>query len=66
MFCRIAYNVMGAFSPKCDCLANVNGDGMLTPTDFTTLNAAFNSNAPEYDQNREEACTQTDFTAGCD
>lgn len=46
-----------------DCLADVNGDGMVTPTDFTAWIAAFNSSAPECDQNSDGSCTPTDFTA---
>ncbi len=45
------------------CLADVNGDGMVTPTDFTAWVGAFNSNAPECDQNGDGACTPTDFSA---
>ena len=46
-----------------DCLADVNGDGMVTPTDFTAWVGAFNTNAPECDQNGDGMCTPTDFTA---
>ncbi len=46
-----------------DCLADVNGDGMVTPTDFTAWVGAFNSGAPECDQNGDGMCTPTDFTA---
>lgn len=46
-----------------DCLADVNNDGTLTPTDFTAWIAAFNSNAPGCDQNGDGSCTPTDFTA---
>ncbi len=45
------------------CLADVNGDGAVTPTDFTAWVGAFNSNAPECDQNGDGMCTPTDFTA---
>ncbi len=46
-----------------ECTPDVNGDGMLTPTDFTAWVGAFNANAPECDQNGDGACTPTDFTA---
>ncbi|PHQ79522.1 MAG: hypothetical protein COB69_07790 [Phycisphaera sp.] len=46
-----------------DCLADTNGDGQLTPTDFTAWINAFNNNLPECDQNNDNACTPTDFTA---
>jgi hypothetical protein len=56
-----------------DCLADVNGDGSVTPTDFTAWINAFNNNLPECDQNGDGSCTPTDFTAwisnfnaGCD
>jgi len=49
----------------CDppCLADVNGDGMVTPTDFTAWINAFNNNLPECDQNGDGNCTPADFTA---
>ncbi|GAB5497529.1 MAG: hypothetical protein Phyf2KO_26090 [Phycisphaerales bacterium] len=46
-----------------DCLADVNGDGAVTPTDFTAWVNAYNNNAPECDQNGDGSCTPTDFTA---
>ncbi|GAB5494924.1 MAG: hypothetical protein Phyf2KO_00040 [Phycisphaerales bacterium] len=46
-----------------DCLADVNNDGMLTPTDFTAWINAFNNNLPECDQNNDGSCTPTDYTA---
>ncbi|GAB5496791.1 MAG: PQQ-dependent sugar dehydrogenase [Phycisphaerales bacterium] len=46
-----------------DCLADVNGDGEVTPTDFTAWINAFNNNLPECDQNGDGDCTPTDFTA---
>jgi len=45
------------------CLADVNGDGFVTPTDFTAWINAFNNNLPACDQNGDGACTPTDFTA---
>jgi len=45
------------------CLADVNGDGMVTPTDFTAWINAFNNNLPECDQNTDGSCTPTDFAA---
>ena len=55
------------------CLPDVNGDGEVTPTDFTAWINAFNNNLPECDQNGDGMCTPTDFTAwianfnaGCD
>jgi hypothetical protein len=55
------------------CLPDVNGDGEVTPTDFTAWINAFNNNLPGCDQNGDGACTPTDFSAwinnfnnGCD
>jgi formylglycine-generating enzyme required for sulfatase activity len=46
-----------------ECLADVNGDGILSATDFTAWIAAFNSGASACDQNNDMACSPTDFTA---
>ncbi len=45
------------------CLADTNGDGSVTPADFTAWIAAFNAMAPECDQNGDGSCTPADFTA---
>jgi hypothetical protein len=49
--------------PSDDCLADINDDGMLSPTDFTAWINAFNNLLPECDQNGDGSCTPTDFTA---
>jgi len=49
--------------PIVACPANVNNSGGLSPTDFTAWIAAFNSGAPECDQNGDCLCTPADFTA---
>jgi hypothetical protein len=51
------------YTPPANCLPDVNGDGMVTPTDFTAWINAFNNNLPECDQNGDGSCTPTDFTA---
>lgn len=45
------------------CVADVNGDGQLTPTDFTAWITAFNNKDSGCDQNDDGNCTPTDFTA---
>ncbi len=45
------------------CPADTNGDGSVTPADFTAWIAAFNAMAPECDQNGDGLCTPADFTA---
>ncbi|GAB5497415.1 MAG: hypothetical protein Phyf2KO_24950 [Phycisphaerales bacterium] len=45
------------------CLADVNGDGLVNPTDFTAWINAFNNNEPGCDQNLDSTCTPADFTA---
>ncbi|MCA9272565.1 MAG: hypothetical protein KDA31_05915 [Phycisphaerales bacterium] len=49
----------------CDdpCLADTNGDGAVTPADFSAWVAAFNAMAPQCDQNGDGACTPADFSA---
>ena len=45
------------------CLADVNGDGSLSPADFTAWIAAFNEASIECDQNGDGTCNPADFTA---
>ncbi len=46
-----------------DCPADTNGDGALSPADFTAWVAAFNANSAACDQNADSLCTPADFTA---
>lgn len=46
-----------------ECLADTNGDGAVTPADFSAWVAAFNAQAPECDQNGDGSCTPADFSA---
>jgi len=46
-----------------DCLADTNGDGSVSPADFSAWVAAFNAMAPECDQNDDGSCTPADFSA---
>ncbi len=45
------------------CAADTNGDGMLTPADFTAWIGAYNATSPACDQNDDDACTPADFSA---
>lgn len=45
------------------CLADTNGDGMLTPADFNAWVLAFNTQAPACDQNNDGLCSPADFNA---
>ncbi len=45
------------------CLADTNGDGVLSPADFSAWVAAFNAMAPECDQNADGSCSPADFSA---
>ncbi len=55
------------------CLPDTNNDGVLSPADFSSWVAAFNSGTPACDQNGDGSCTPADFSswvtnynAGCD
>ncbi|MEO1584085.1 MAG: GC-type dockerin domain-anchored protein [Planctomycetota bacterium] len=45
------------------CPADVNGDGNLTPADFTSWILAFNARSGACDQNGDGLCTPQDFTS---
>lgn len=48
---------------KVVCIADVNGDGIVSPADFSAWVAAFNAQASECDQNGDGSCTPADFSA---
>ncbi|MCA9273707.1 MAG: hypothetical protein KDA31_11765 [Phycisphaerales bacterium] len=45
------------------CQADTNGDGMLSPADFSAWVSAFNTMSPQCDQNGDGACAPADFSA---
>ncbi|MFI4893206.1 MAG: hypothetical protein ACIAQ0_07190 [Phycisphaerales bacterium JB058] len=65
----VAESAVDAFSIRsfvCDedeCLADTNGDGILSPADFSAWVAAFNTMSAGCDQNNDGACTPADFSA---
>jgi len=46
-----------------ECPGDVNGDGALSPADFSAWIAAFNANLPACDQNADNVCSPADFSA---
>ncbi len=48
---------------RIECLPDTNGDGVLSPADFSAWVAAFNTQAPECDQNGDGVCSPADFSA---
>ncbi len=61
VFATVMDNI--SFDAPSSCVADVNGDGALTPADFTAWVAAFNAQAAGCDQNADGSCTPADFTA---
>ena len=47
----------------CTCPADTNGDGMLSPADFSAWITAFNTVSPACDQNDDGMCSPADFSA---
>ena len=45
------------------CVADVNGDGMTSPADFSAWVAAFNTGSVQCDQNFNGLCSSSDFSA---
>ncbi|MCA9273709.1 MAG: hypothetical protein KDA31_11775 [Phycisphaerales bacterium] len=46
-----------------NCVADTNGDGMLSPADFSAWVAAFNAMSAGCDQNGDGVCSPADFSA---
>ena len=55
------YVILPPTQPGCD--ADTNGDGVLSPADFSAWVSAFNAMAPACDQNGDGSCTPADFSA---
>jgi hypothetical protein len=58
----VAFQLIGATLGS-SCRADINGDGLVTPTDFSAWVAAFNARLPACDQNSDGLCNPTDFSA---
>jgi hypothetical protein len=59
----IAANQRLTIEPCVPCPSDVNGDGAVSPSDFSAWVAAFNTAGPGCDQNSDGACTSSDFSA---
>ena len=46
-----------------DCVADTNGDGVLSPADFNAWIQAYNNQSPACDQNGDGLCSPADFNA---
>lgn len=62
------FSVAGGFWPGADpsggrLCADQNGDGLVSPTDFTAWIANYNANDQRADTNQDGSITPTDFTA---
>jgi hypothetical protein len=55
--------VLGIVGDSTACPADVNGDGLVSPSDFSAWVAAFNTGAPGCDQNGDGLCSPADFSA---
>lgn len=61
--CTTVFDVVVVDEVDPPCVADTNGDGVLSPTDFSAWVAAFNSMTASCDQNGDGTCTPTDFSA---
>lgn len=58
-----ARDVIGGCGETPGCLADVNGDGIADPSDFTAWVAAYNQQLPAADQNGDGLISPADFSA---
>lgn len=60
-----ALEINAQVTPPCDpcLLADVNGDGVVTPADFSAWVTAFNNGDPKADQNCDGVVSPADFSA---
>ena len=58
----LAIELIGEMEPAA-CLADVNGDGVLSPADFSAWVSAFNARDMRADQNGDGLLTPADFSA---
>ncbi|MCA9273690.1 MAG: hypothetical protein KDA31_11680 [Phycisphaerales bacterium] len=58
-----AFSIQSFVCDEDDCIADTNGDGMLSPADFSAWVAAFNAMTAACDQNGDGACSPADFSA---
>jgi len=61
VFATVMDNV--TFESPVTCVADTNGDGVLSPADFSAWIAAFNAMSPACDQNGDSVCSPADFSA---
>ena len=61
--CNLVESSDACAPPQEVCLADVNGDGALTPSDFLAWLFAYNANDPAADINRDNQITPQDFNA---
>ncbi|MEO1583172.1 MAG: GC-type dockerin domain-anchored protein [Planctomycetota bacterium] len=61
---EITAGVISCENPvTCNSPADVNGDGDITPADFSSWISAFNGQTPQCDQNGDGLCNPQDFSA---
>jgi len=54
---------LSIYAQTSPCPADTNVDGVLSPADFSSWVAAFNTSSALCDQNGDNSCTPADFSA---